>query len=350
MAEPLQIGGQAVGPGHPVLIIAEAGVNHNGDLSLAKTLVRSAADCGANCVKFQTFRANSVATEQAPKAKYQLEVTDPHESQLEMLRKLELSAEAHVELLRLCRETGIGFLSTPYGFEEAAMLHDIGVPAFKVASGQIVELSFLEFLGRMQRPIVLSTGMATLDEVERGVSAIRATGNCHIVLLQCTTNYPSTPADANLLAMRTMAEACSALVGYSDHTVGISVSLAAVALGACVIEKHLTLDKNLPGPDHACSAIPGEFGELVRGIREVEAALGTGVKQPSESERRNIAGMRRSIVAAVDIPAGTKIESRMLTFKRPGTGMSPALIGEVMGRESAVSIPKNALLSPDQLR
>ena len=348
--KPIRIGERPVGPGHPCLIIAEAGVNHNGDLALAREIVRAAKECGADAVKFQTFKAEEVATPEAPKAAYQLISTDPGESQLAMLKRLELPEAAHEELFSLARSLGLLFLSTPYGGEAATMLDRLGVPAFKVASGQIVELSLLEHVARFGKPVILSTGLASLEEVVQAVETIRKAGNDQIVLLQTTTDYPADPREANLLAMDTMGRACSVSVGYSDHTPGIAVALAAAARGACVIEKHFTLDRCLPGPDHRCSADAAEFRALVRGIREVEAALGDGRKRPSAGELVNVPGMRRSLVAAVDIPAGQVLTAEMLTFKRPGTGISPARLRDVVGRRSAVRIPRNTLLSFDLLQ
>lgn len=346
----IDIAGRAIGPGHPCFVIAEVGVNHNGDLEIARDLVRAAKECGADCVKFQTFRAEAIATRRAPKATYQLETTDTSESQFEMLKKLELTPSDHEEVIDLCRRFDLTFLSTPYGLADAVLLDRLGVAAFKVASGQIVELDFLEALASMGKPILLSTGMATFEEVARAVTAIRARGNSRMILLQCTTSYPAPPAGANLRAMRTMATAFDVHVGYSDHTPGIAVAIAAVALGALVIEKHLTLDRDMAGPDHRSSVTPTEFAALVRAIREVESALGDGVKRPNECERENIPGMRRSIVAESDIPAGTRIERHMLTYKRPGTGIPPSRLAEVVGRVAVADIVRDTLLSFEQLR
>ena len=349
MKEFIQIGSKKIGPGHPCFIIAEAGVNHNGKLDLAKSLVRKAKTAGADCAKFQTFRAERVVTLQAPKADYQLRVTDPAESQFAMLKALELSEADHIELMKQCREDDILFLSTPYSWEDAEMLHDLGVAAFKIASGQIIELAFLEEVARLGHPMILSTGMATMGEIERALETVRSTGNDQVVLLQCTTNYPSAPSDANLLAMGTLARTFQSLVGYSDHTEGNAVALASVALGACVVEKHFTLDKAMPGPDHACSADPSQLLRLVEGIREVESAFGSAVKRPTESEKKNALGMRRSIVAKVAIPKGTKIERSMVCFKRPGIGLSPDRLSEVLGRVAATQIPADSLLDAKQL-
>lgn len=347
---PMRVGSRPVGPGCPALIIAEAGVNHNGDAGAAVALVRAARACGADCVKFQTFQAERIVTAGAPKADYQLQTTDAAESQIAMLRKLELPEAAYPPLLEECGRSGILFLSTPYSVEDVDLLDRLGVAAFKVASGQIIEPAFLRHVAAKGKPVFLSTGMATLAEVDEAVRTIRETGNDQLVLLQCTTNYPSRPKDANILAMRTMQAAFGVPVGYSDHTQSPVACIAAVALGACVIEKHFTLDRSLPGPDQSSSADPEEFCRLVAAIRETEAVLGTGVKQPVEAERRNSSAMRRSLVSAVPIPSGTVITREMLTCKRPGTGIPPKRLDEVVGRVAARDIPRDALLAPEWLR
>ncbi len=345
MVKTVNIGGSEIGPGQPCFIIAEAGVNHNGDPALARELVLKAKAAGANCVKFQTFAAERVVTRAAPKAKYQLQVTDPAESQFAMLKKLELSVDAHRDLLALCKKEGIVFMSTPYSVEDARMLAEIGVPGFKIASGQIIETPFLEEIARMGLPIILSTGMATLAEVDEAVRCILATGNDKLVLLQCTTNYPSAADDANLRVMDTLSQAFGLPVGYSDHTEGITVCFGAVGRGATVIEKHFTLDRKMPGPDHSSSAEPADLEALVRGVRDVEAALGSPVKRPTARESGNIAGMRRSIVAAGEIPAGTVLTREMFRFKRPATGIAPARLGELVGRKARRTIAPDAMLS-----
>ena len=341
--------GRQVGTGHACFVIAEIGVNHNGDIATAQRLVSEARVLGADCVKFQTFKAERVASVAAPKAAYQLRQTDPAESQLAMLRKLELSEEGHRILLRQCQKEGVVFLSTPYSVEDAEMLHALGVPAFKIASGQIVELPFLAAIARFGRPVLLSTGLSTPGEIRAAVDVLRANGSPPLVVLQCTTNYPSRLADANLRAMNMIAQETAALVGYSDHTEGVSACIAAVALGACVIEKHFTLDRNLSGPDHRCSADPGEFGALVRGIREVELALGDGVKRPVAAELANLKGVRRSIAAARDLPAGHVVGERDLQFLRPSTGLLPHEWSRVVGRSTRVALPRNTLLSWEHL-
>lgn len=343
--KPVTSGRLRIGVTCPAFIIAEAGVNHNGRLPLAKKLVLEAMRAGADCVKFQTFKAERVVTLKAPKAAYQLRTTSVKESQFDMLKKLELSDRDHEQLIRFCRKNGIIFLSTPYSTEDADFLDRLGAPAFKIASGQIIELPFLRHVAKKGKPILLSTGMSTIAEIDAAVRTIKAAGNNKIVLLQCTTNYPSRIEDANLAAMATMRRRYSLNVGYSDHTESIAPSIAAVALGACVIEKHFTLDKKMPGPDHSSSAEPRELASLVRAVREVERAVGTGIKAPSKSEEKNIRGMRRSIVAKELLPKGTIIRPELLCFKRPATGLSPALADKLKGKRTRRDIPKDAFLS-----
>lgn len=341
----IRIGSRMIGPGEPCFIVAEAGVNHNGDVGLARELVRAARDARADCVKFQTFKAERLVTAAAPKAKYQLEVTDRSESQLEMLRKLELGVEAHKEIMALCRELNIRFLSTPHGKEDIELLEQIGVTAYKTASMEVVEPAFLRAVASKGKPMFVSTGMATLAEVEEAVRVIRETGNDQFALLQCTTSYPSRTEDANLRAIPAMASAFGTIMGYSDHTQTETACLVAVALGASVIEKHLTLDKTLPGPDHSSSADPREFKHLVAGIRAAESALGSGRKEPCEAEIANMLGMRRSLVASRPIGSGEVIGEEMLTFKRPATGLKPALLAEVVGRVATRDIAPDEIIT-----
>lgn len=320
-------------------VIAEAGVNHNGSLDLARRLVLAAKEAGADAVKFQTFKAERVAQAGAPKADYQLRNTDGAESQIEMLRKLELPATAHAELIALCRDTGIEFLSTPYNEEDIDFLHGLGVRAFKLASIHCVEPHILRYAARTGRHLIVSTGMATLAEVKQAVEALRGVGHEDFTLLQCTTNYPSRVEDANVRVIPALHAAFGCAVGYSDHTQTDVSCIAAIALGATMIEKHFTLDQTLPGPDHTSAAEPAEFAALVRKIRDTEAALGSGVKEPCEAERANTVNMRRSLVARRAIARGERISEALLTCQRPATGLSPMLIGEITGRTAAVSIP-----------
>jgi len=349
MTETIDIGGRKIGKGHPVFVIAEAGVNHNGDVKLARELIRQAKKCGAECVKFQTFKAESVVTRKAPKAAYQLEVTDRGESQLDMLKKIELPKDCYPELIGLCRDLDIRFLSTPYNFSDVDLLSRHGVHAFKIASGQMVETPFLEYVAKLGKPMIVSTGMCTLREVEEGLRTIRGAGNTQVVILQCTTNYPSSLGDSNLRAMVSMGNSLDVLVGYSDHTESDFSALAAVALGAVLVEKHFTVDKKYPGPDHSSSLEPGDLSRLIEGIRCVEKSLGSPFKAPTEAERRNMVGMRRSIVAVEDIPAGTVVSRSQVDFKRPATALEPKRLNEVLGKKAKIDILADTPLMMDML-
>ncbi len=329
--EPIRIGTHSVGPDSPVLVIAEAGVNHNGSLEMARRLVDAAAEAGADAIKFQTFRADRLVTPSAPRAAYQIREGEPT-SQLEMLKALELSERAHVELWRHGREVGLTVLSTPFDERSADFLQRLGVPAYKVGSGELTNLPFLEHLAHKRLPLIVSTGMATLAEVDQAVHSIRRCGAPPLVLLQCTSRYPAPAADANLRAMDTMRLAFGVPVGYSDHTRGNDVALAAVARGACLIEKHFTLDRRLPGPDQRASAEPDQFAALVQSLRTVEAALGDGRKQPTAREAEIAAVARRSLVAARDLDVGERLTEELIAIKRPGTGLAPAFRPRVIGR------------------
>lgn len=343
----MQIGERIVGKDQPCFIIAEAGVNHNGDLNLAHQLIDVATQAGADAIKFQTFKAENLTTLDAPKAAYQLEATSASESQYEMLRRLELDADAHRELIVHCRDKKILFLSTPFDEASVDLLETLGVSAYKTPSGEITNLPYLAQIASKNKPMIVSTGMAFLGEVETAVRTIENAGNPSPALLHCVSNYPADPSDINLRAMRTMAQAFNVPVGYSDHTLGIEVALAAVALGACIIEKHFTLDRNLPGPDHQASAVPAELAALVRGIRIVEASLGDGRKLPSLSEANTVAVARKSLIAACDISANVKLTEKMITIKRPGTGLPPAMREYLIGRVTRTSISAGALLNLD---
>lgn len=341
----MPVGDRLVGVGAPCFVIAEAGVNHNGDVALALQLVDAAAQAGADAVKFQTFTADRLATAASPKAAYQQERTGAAGSQRDMLRVLELSSDAHGRIQRRCADRGVVFLSTPFDEPSADLLDALGVPAFKIPSGEITNTLLLAHIARKGRPLLISTGMATLDEVRTAVGVIRAAGNDRMVLLQCTSAYPAPIDGANLRAMRTLADTFGVPVGYSDHTPGVAVALAATALGACVIEKHLTTDRTLPGPDHQASIEPEEFAALVRGIRTVEASLGTGVKAPTDGERALAAVVRRSLVAARDLAAGERLTVEMVCAKRPGTGLAPAALSRILGRRLNVAVPMDGLLA-----
>jgi N,N'-diacetyllegionaminate synthase len=318
------------------LVIAEAGVNHNGDLGMALRLVDVAADAGADFVKFQTFSAARLATAAARKADYQVATTGGDESQLAMLHRLELSAEAHAQIVARCRERSIGFLSTGFDIECVDFLIGLGIPLIKIPSGELTNLPYLRHVGALGLPTVLSTGMAELAEVAQAIAALEAAGLPRMLLtvLHCTTEYPAPYADVNLRAMQAMRAAFDVEVGYSDHTSGIEVAIAAVALGARVIEKHFTLDCDLPGPDHRASLPPEQLLAMVRAIRNVELALGSWDKRPSGAEVENRAVVRKSIVAARAIRAGEIFSIDNLTVKRPGTGVSPMRWDEILGQQA----------------
>jgi N,N'-diacetyllegionaminate synthase len=346
---PVVLHNRILGAGHPVFVIAEIGVNHNGDRALALKLIDAARRAGADCAKFQTFSADHIATRQAEKAPYQRLTTKSSGSQIDMLRALELPADAYPALIDACRAAGLVFLSTPYNPEDVDLLETLGVPAYKVASAQLVEPSFLQQIATKGKPILLSTGMATLREVDAAVAAIREVGHHDVVLLQCTSNYPSAVGDANLSVLGVLRDRFTLNVGYSDHTSTVACCAAATALGAVAIEMHLTLDKSFAGPDHQASASPEEFRRIVDVIREVERALGTGVKEPAAAEQANLPHMRRSIVTRTAVGAGSTLTPDMLAFKRPGLGISPAQLNEVVGATAKVSMEADHVIDWDDL-
>lgn len=315
-------------------IIAEAGVNHNGSFELAKQLVDKAVLVGADCIKFQTFNSKNLVSKNAQKAEYQKRTTDSSESQLEMLKKLELSKEEFIELRDYCNQKGIMFLSTPFDLESIDFLASIGVKIWKVPSGEITNYPFLRAIGKRKESVIMSTGMCTLDEVRDALNVLKEFGTTDITLLHCTTEYPAPYDSVNLKAMLTLQNEFGYRVGYSDHTNGIEIPVAAVAMGATVIEKHFTLDKNMEGPDHKASLEPDELRQMVKSIRNVENALGNGIKQPSEAEKKNIAIARKSIVAACDIKKGEVFTDINLTAKRPGNGISPMLWDKILGKKA----------------
>lgn len=345
----MKIGTHLIAAGQPVFVIAEAGVNHNGDVTIAKHLIDVAAESGADAVKFQTFRAEELVTATAAKADYQVRATGEEGSQLEMLKRLELSFDAFRELENYCRQRDILFLSTPFDEGAADFLDSLAMPAFKVASGEIINTPLLEHIARKKKPMIVSTGMANLGEVEAAIETIHAAGNDEVVVLHCVSNYPADPADVNLRAMQTMAQAFDVPAGYSDHTLGIEVALAAVALGACVIEKHFTLDRALAGPDHAASLDPLQLKAMIDGIRIVEGALGDGRKRPAATEATVASVARRSLVAARDIFAGETVTNDMIAVRRPGTGLAPSLQRYLVGRVTRANIKRGELLSFEML-
>lgn len=317
-----------------IFIIAEAGVNHNGNIETARKLVDVAVEAGADAVKFQTFRAENLVRRDARKADYQMETTDQAESQFDMLKKLELTPEMHEQLIEYCRQKGIMFLSTPFDIDSLHYLMGLGVDIIKLPSGEITNYLLLREAGRTGKRVILSSGMSTLNEVREAVQILKCNGSSDVTVLHCNTEYPTPYADVNLRAMLTLKEELNIPTGYSDHTQGIEIPIAAAAMGAVVIEKHFTLDKNMEGPDHRASLEPDELEAMIRAIRNIESALGDGQKEPSESEKRNIGIVRKSIVAKYDIEAGELFTEDNLTTKRPGTGMSPMQWDHVIGQRA----------------
>jgi N-acetylneuraminate synthase len=331
-------------------VIAEAGVNHNGDPALARALVDAAVAAGADAVKFQTFTVDRLVTRRAATAEYQQRATGGEMSQYEMLARLELSPADHQTLFAHCAEAGIEFMSTPFDPESARFLKRLGVRRLKISSGDVTNVPMLEVVGALGLPVILSTGMAEMAEVEAAVATLRRSGVPELAVLQCVSNYPADPAVTNLRVMDTYARAFGLPVGLSDHSTGTAVAIAAVARGAAYIEKHFTLDRRLPGPDHQASLLPDELKSLVAAIREVESALGDGVKRPAASELpvRDVA--RKSLVAARDLPDGAVLTREDLDVLRPGTGLSPAALPAVLGRRTRRAIPHHTPITEDMLQ
>ncbi|MDY0321764.1 MAG: N-acetylneuraminate synthase [Arcobacteraceae bacterium] len=329
-----------------VFIIAEAGVNHNGSLELAKKLVDVAVEAKADAVKFQTFKASLGVSKFAPKAEYQIETTSKDESQLDMVRKLELTEEMHEELIKYCAEKNIMFLSTPFDLYSVDLLASYGLDIFKIPSGEITNLPYLRKIGQLKKKIILSTGMANLGEIESAVDILTTAGTNKddITLLHVTTQYPTPMEDVNLKAMVTIGNAFGMKYGYSDHTLGIEIPIAAVALGACVIEKHFTLDCNMEGPDHRASLNPQGLKDMVSAIRNIELALGDGIKKASPSEYKNLAIARKSIVAKQNIKAGEVFTQDNITVKRPGTGISAMRWDEIIGTKASRDYVEDELI------
>jgi len=347
LVEVVEIAGKQVGAGRPCFIIAEAGVNHNGDIALAKELIDVAIAAKADAVKFQTFRVENVMTAAAPKAEYQVQNTGGGESQLDMIRPLELPPEAFFELQAYCVARDIIFISTPFDHGSVDVLADLDVPAFKVGSGELTNWPLLEHIASKGKPVILSTGMAVLSEVDEALRVVQAAGADEVIILHCVSNYPASASEVNLRAMDTMSRAFPVNIGYSDHTVGIEIPLAAIALGATVIEKHFTLDKSMAGPDHAASLDPIELKAMVSGIRAVESALGDGIKRPQPSEASTAEVARRSLIAGSDIATGAVLTRGMIDILRPGTGIPPSAVPYVLGRRFRQDVPVGTVLSLD---
>jgi len=322
-----------------MIIIAEAGVNHNGSIDQAKKLIDIASDAKADFVKFQTFITEKNITRNAEKADYQKSLTDQEESQFDMIKKLELDREAHIELIDYCKTKNIEFLSTAFDSESIELLAELKIPFFKIPSGEITNLPYLCHIGKMGKPIIMSTGMSTLDEVHNALNILIESGaeKEQITILHCNTEYPTPMKDVNLKAMLNIKDELGVNIGYSDHTLGIEVSIAAVAMGATVIEKHFTLDRNMSGPDHAASLEPEELKAMVTAIRNIEKAMGDGIKKPSPSETKNISVARKSIVAKMPIKKGELFTEENLTVKRPGTGISPMEWDRLIGKRSNIA-------------
>ena len=329
-----------------VLIIAEAGVNHNGSLKTAKALVDAVCRAGADAVKFQTFKADALVTAVAPKAEYQKRTTSKHESHLEMIRKLELNDDAHRELIKHCQKRGIMFLSSPFDMESIDLLRRLKLNTFKIPSGEITNLLYLEKIGSLNKKVILSTGMADLNDIKTALKILVRAGTpkSKIVVLHCTTQYPTPAVDVHLRAMATIAKDCGVAVGYSDHTMGIEVAIAAVALGAEVIEKHLTLDRTMNGPDHKASLEPDEFKAMVSAIRNIESALGSPVKKPSKDELKIRTVARKSLTAKRPITKGEILSVDNVTAKRPGSGLSPMVWLKVKGQKAKRNFTQDELI------
>nr|WP_027624881.1 N-acetylneuraminate synthase [Clostridium lundense] len=330
-------------------IIAEAGVNHNGDINIAKQLVDKAVEAGVDAIKFQTFKTESLVVKNAPKAEYQKETTGSG-NQYDMLKKLELSYEKHIILKKYCEEKGLMFISTPFDFESVDLLEKLDIPLYKISSGDLTNIPLLKYISKLNKPIILSTGMGNLGEVEIAVNVIKESGNENITLLHCTSNYPTDYEDVNLNAMITLKNAFKLPIGYSDHTVGIEIPIAAVTMGAKVIEKHFTLDKKMEGPDHRASLDPQELKHMVAGIRNIEKAFGDGIKKCNSNEKNTRKVARKSIVASKFIKLGDELSYNNITFKRPGVGLSPIYVDEIIGKKALNNIEEDSFITLNNVR
>lgn len=339
----IKIGSRIIGEEEPCFIIAEAGVNHNGNLKLAKKLIDAAVDAGADAVKFQTFRADKLVIPDTEKAEYQKDATGANDSQYQMLKKLELTEHDFMELSSYARENEIIFLSSPFDKDSVDFLDDIGVPIFKISSGELTNIPLLKHIAKKKKPIILSTGMATLGEIDEALSTLTKEGSEEIILLHCVTNYPAKMEEVNLNVIKTLKCCYKLPVGFSDHTPGIVASLAATTIGSCVIEKHFTIDKTLPGPDHTASLDPIELKDLVRGVRGIKDALGDGRKIPTTSEQKIKKFVRKSIVTSVEIHTDTVIKEYMLDIKRTGEekGIEPKHWNYIVGKKTKMDLSKD---------
>ena len=345
MVKTFEIAGRPVGPEAPCFFIAEAGVNHNGEISTAIDLIDGAVAAAVDAIKFQTFSAARIALAAAPKANYQKDAAESGESQLEMLHRLELSRDDHLRLIEHSSHRRMTFLSSPFDEESADMLEELNVAAFKIPSGELTNLAFLAHVARKGRPMIVSTGMASMDEVEAAVRVIRDNGNPSFALLHCVSAYPAAPEDCNLKAMDTLQEAFDVPVGWSDHTLGSEVSLAAAARGACIIEKHFTLSRSMPGPDHKASMEVDEMAVLMTTLRVVESAIGDGKKSPRASEAEVASVARKSLVSVRDLKAGEVLAIDMIALRRPGTGLRADKLNDYLGRRLQADVASGMLLS-----
>jgi N,N'-diacetyllegionaminate synthase len=335
-----------IGGKHPLFFIAEAGVNHNGSIGMGKQLIDIAVDSGADAVKFQTFKTENIITRKAPKSTYHIETTgdDDNQSWFDLLKTQEMSKNMHVELIEYCNNQGIIFLSTPYDEESADLLEDLNVPAYKIASTDTSNIPLLKYIAKKGSPMILSSAMATMEEVELAVSAVRSEGMNEIAVLQCTGNYPAKLSDTNLRVMQTYKEKLNCIVGYSDHTLDLINPVAATAMGAKVYEKHFTIDCSLPGPDHRMALEGDELKQTIKAIRDTESALGNPLKQVLESEKENRSKLRKSIVSKLNIIKDEIITMDMISFKRPGHGIQPVDLNSVIGKKALTDIPDGTVL------
>lgn len=345
----IRIGNKKIGEDNPCFIIAEAGVNHNGDVRLAKRMIDSACVAGADAVKFQTFHSDSVVLPSGLKAEYQKKNMPIEESQLDMIRKFEISDNGFRSLARYAEKKKIIFLSTPFDNASVDLLNEVNVPAFKISSGEITNIPLLKYIAQKSKPVIISTGMAGLGEIEKAISIFNKKGRKRVILLHCVTCYPAQYRDLNLCVIATLKTAFRVPVGFSDHSPGTIASIAAVAMGSVIIEKHFTLDKRLPGPDHAASLSADELKDLVRAIRITESARGDGIKRISNEERKIMQVARRSLVTTCTIPKGCSITADMIACKRPGTGLSPGYRSIIIGKKTKKKISKDTIISWDMI-
>jgi N-acetylneuraminate synthase len=341
----IKIGNTFIGPGERAFLIAEIGVNHNGSIALAKKLIDKAYQAKVDAVKFQTFSADRLVTRNAPQAKYQEENTKKDQTQYQLLKRLELTPDDFYELKKHCQQLGIQFLSSPFDEEAVNLLEEIGVEAYKIPSGEITNLPYLAHVASKNKPVILSTGMATIPEITEAVKIIKSIGNQEIILLQCTSSYPTKPEDANLRVMDTLRSLFNCPVGFSDHTLGCEIAIAAVAMGADVVEKHFTLDKSMEGPDHKASINPKDLIYLVQSIRKIEAAIGDGKKIPTQEEKNISKFVRKSIYANQDIHANERITNEKLVIQRPGDGLPPSALKSILGKKAKVTIKKGTKIT-----